>query len=427
MFDAGGIASKLNLDLSGFAGGMLQATSIAQAFPAVVTAYMANPLLGVIETAKLAAGALKSLAGMWIDAIKEVGNAADNAGEAAAKLGVSVDFLTAYGAVFKDAGSSAEGFAESLKFLNDNAAEAARGGKAAADAFGELGITTGFLQAHLSDTESIARATWAAIAKLPTAAEQTRAARNLLGRGGADGLAAITMGPKGMDELAQTIRELRGGSEKELAGMGDKFGTLQTLVEHAIFGIKRAAAEPVLKALQDHFGDVSRGVQVISGDVRRWVGEAAEGALEWGKKAFKWVTEHEDDLAKFGHNVADLAGKITTVLTPAFNVLIVALEKALGLIEKLAAVDYSKMFNAVGMGDAAHANLPERAAAGNGTVEVLPPIRVELVRRSESDSELEARVGRAVVPRIRAFQRELLTADAAAQAEFVKMGLLKRK
>ena len=46
MFDAGGITSKLSLDVSGYAQGMLQATSIAQMFPSVVTSFLANPLLG---------------------------------------------------------------------------------------------------------------------------------------------------------------------------------------------------------------------------------------------------------------------------------------------------------------------------------------------------------------------------------------------
>src|SRR5689334_22198726 len=119
-FDGGSIISKLGLDTSGFAQGMLQATSISQLFPATVTNFLANPLLGLAGIAKSAASAIAS-------AFADVVNAADNAGDSAAKLGVSVGFLTAYGRAAADAGSSAEGFADSLKFINNNAADAASG------------------------------------------------------------------------------------------------------------------------------------------------------------------------------------------------------------------------------------------------------------------------------------------------------------
>lgn len=58
MFDAGGIASTLGLDLSDFAKGMVEANSIAAAFPAVVTSFLANPLLGIIQVAEKAASAV---------------------------------------------------------------------------------------------------------------------------------------------------------------------------------------------------------------------------------------------------------------------------------------------------------------------------------------------------------------------------------
>src|SRR5688572_27671777 len=98
-FDAGSIIGKMSMDISGWSRGFMQATSIAQIFPATVSNFIANPLLGLIGLAKDAGSAFTS-------AFSEIASSADNAGEAAEKVGVSVGFLTGVGAVAKDAGAS---------------------------------------------------------------------------------------------------------------------------------------------------------------------------------------------------------------------------------------------------------------------------------------------------------------------------------
>ncbi|QOV90883.1 tape measure protein [Humisphaera borealis] len=50
-FDAGAATSTLGLNVAPFRQGMLEATAIAQTFPPVVTAFLANPLLGVAALA----------------------------------------------------------------------------------------------------------------------------------------------------------------------------------------------------------------------------------------------------------------------------------------------------------------------------------------------------------------------------------------
>jgi hypothetical protein len=313
-FDAGGMASKLGLDLSDYATGMLQATSIAQLFPQTVQSFLANPLLGVIDVAQQAAGAIHGLVSSWLGAVQEIGRAADDAGESAAKLGVSVEFLTGWGAAFSDAGSSAEGLGEALKFLNDNAAEASRGGKAAVDAFADIGISADFLKTHLNDTEAIARATIDAIAKLPTTAEQVRASRNLLGRGGADALAAIQGGTGGLDEFAETIRRLGGTIDGDLAKAGDKFGTFETLVGAALQGVKKAAAEPVLDLLAAHFGDVKGGIVTVSEQIQEAVRTAVEQVIDWGRQGVQWIQENKQELLAIADVARNLAGILSSEL-----------------------------------------------------------------------------------------------------------------
>src|SRR4051812_2205082 len=112
MFDAGSAASKLGLDLSEYTRGMLQATSLAQLFPQTVTTFIANPLLGVVEVAEKAGGALAGIVSAWMDAVGAFAKRADDIGDKAASLGVKPEFLSGVGAAFKDAGSSVEGFGD---------------------------------------------------------------------------------------------------------------------------------------------------------------------------------------------------------------------------------------------------------------------------------------------------------------------------
>src|SRR5213593_304346 len=116
MFNAGSIVGDLKLDISDWTRGMMQVNSMASLFPAVVTNFMANPLLGLIGIAKDAASAFTS-------AFTDIAHAADNAGESAERVGVSVGFLTGVGAVAKDAGASMQSLGDALKFLNNNAAD----------------------------------------------------------------------------------------------------------------------------------------------------------------------------------------------------------------------------------------------------------------------------------------------------------------
>jgi tape measure domain-containing protein len=59
-FVAGAATSTLGIDIGGFREGMLQATSIAAVFPQTVTAFLANPLLGLVSVATQGASAVAS-------------------------------------------------------------------------------------------------------------------------------------------------------------------------------------------------------------------------------------------------------------------------------------------------------------------------------------------------------------------------------
>lgn len=339
MFDAGGISGFLNLDTSGFTGGMLNAEAMMQAFPQVVTSFLANPLLGFIEVGKMAADAAIAVGSAWLDAIKQIGGAADDAGETAAKLGVSTEFLTGWGAAFADAGSSAEGLADALKFLNKNAAEAAGGSETAVKAFNQLGISQDFVKANLGNTEAMARKVFDALGALPTAAQRTNAAMDLLGRGGADLGAGLAGGSKGLDEYAATMKRLGATIDTETASQGDKFGTLEKMVDAAITGMKKSASQPILKFLADHFEDIKSGIETVTTEANKILQQWGRTAAVYAEEAFKWIKENKEDLLTFGFVVADVAGKVGTVLAEAFRIAAAAAKELYDQLSALISLD----------------------------------------------------------------------------------------
>src|SRR4051812_30144664 len=127
-FDAGAIVGSLEFDISPYAQGMLEATSIAHLFPHIVQEFLANPLLGLIGIAEEAAHFIR-------EAFESVAEAAHDLGIEAERAGVSAGFLGKIGAAAKGSKTSIEEVAHSMAFLNRNAAEAAAGNKTAMESF----------------------------------------------------------------------------------------------------------------------------------------------------------------------------------------------------------------------------------------------------------------------------------------------------
>ncbi len=221
------------------------------------------------------------IAGDVTSAIKgaffEIGDLADNLGESAEKIGVSTEFLSGIGAAFDDAGSSAEGLADSIKFLNKNAADAASGNKEAIASFEKLGLSADFVRDHLGDSETLFFAVADGIAGMSTAAQKTEAAMGLLGRGGSDALAALNKGSGGLKQFSADIEKLGAVIHSDLAEAGDSFGTLTTLAGAALEGIKIAAAQPLLEGLHEHFDEIKEGIIHVAEVMRT----AISGAIDW--------------------------------------------------------------------------------------------------------------------------------------------------
>jgi hypothetical protein len=293
-----GIQGFMGIDIGPYSRGMLQATQIAQLFPATVTNFIANPLLGIVGIAKDVVGAVESAVDAVIDNVKRVGKAADDAGEAAERAGVSVRFLTSVGAAAADSGSSVEGLGDALKFLNRNAASAAEGDKELTKEFLGLGVAVLDATGKIRPTEDLFFDVADAIAAVDDPAKKTKSAMALLGRGGTDMIPLLNKGAGAIRAFAAEVDSLGGSIDEELAASGDKFGMLTTLYDAAIAGIQRTAARPFLSAMANHFDEIVHGIEAGSGIIRHVIEDVfAEVNSRLGRPTPATLLKYLDDVA----------------------------------------------------------------------------------------------------------------------------------
>ena len=188
--------STLGLNVSPYAQGMMQATSIASIFPSTVQSFMANPLLGVIDLAKQVTRSIISM-------VTEGAGALDDLGDKAANLGLAVKDLSSFERVAKLSG--VEGAGEALKFLQRAAADANSGNKALIQTFADLGVGTA--QPTMEDCCMAWPMPWRGSR---TRTKRTDLAMTLFGRSGSQLVGTISQGSTALRQMMRG-REPRWG------------------------------------------------------------------------------------------------------------------------------------------------------------------------------------------------------------------------
>lgn len=339
MFGAGAITSTLGLDISPFTSGMLQAQSIARLFPQVVQDFIANPLLGLVSVARSAAGAVTG-------AFFEFAKKADDAGDAAERLGVGVEFLTSVGKAAEDAGGSIQGFEDSLKLLQNNAADAAAGVDTAVKAFASVGLSAVDAHGQIKPTEQLFYELADAMAALPTSAQRTQAAMNLLGRGGGEMTAFMGQGSGAIKQFAQQVIDMGGAVDGNSAAIADKFGKLNTLFNAMIGGWKKAAAVPILLALAGNFDDVTKVLGTLAEVGQKAIGQLIQPLAPLIQKLLpiamylgQIVSIVADALSPAIESLAGLVGEglvaAFEILTPVIKLVAVVLKGVLELLKPI--------------------------------------------------------------------------------------------
>ena len=310
-FDAGAIIGSLQLDTSGYTGGMLEAEGLAKLFPAVVTDFMVNPLLGFAAIAKETADSVARAVEFVVHDVEHIGTAFHTIGLEAERAGFSVEAFSKLSLISSTVGVSAESFGNALKFLQEHTADAANGNKEAAEHFQALGISVDFLRANLNDSQAVLSAVKEGIDGLGSNAEKTRAAMSLMGREGASLVPLFSLSAEATAKLGKEFEQLGAVVTRTDVEMGQKFGAMEALVSAAWTGIEQTLARPVLGYISEHFDDISSAIVEVAGDIR-------DTFVQMGPE----IKELTGQLFEFGEAAAKALGEELRKNTPELKELL---------------------------------------------------------------------------------------------------------
>jgi hypothetical protein len=310
MFDAGSAIGHLGLDISEYTHGMLEAEAISSVFPQVVTEFLANPLLGLIEIAKKTAEAVG-------EAFTEIKNHALEVGRASIMTGVSTEFLSA---VAPMAGGT-ENLAMALKFLQNTAFDSINGNKELAKTFNKLGIDVTDMAGNLKGGEELLLDLADAMKDLPDKGEQISAAMQLMSRSGAEMLPFLLKGADGIRQLAEEQKRLGAVVDAGEAATARKLARLGQMWDAAWLGIKKTISEPIFHFLGDNVDEAKAKIFAFS--------DAVRGGIE---AAFEHLAPV---MQRVGPALRAVADVLSRVFTPAWEALKPLLKSGLELWERL--------------------------------------------------------------------------------------------
>lgn len=163
-------------------------------------------------------------------------------------------------------GASNELIANSLKFLNKNMAEAAKGGGAGKEAFDKLGVSVKDGSGKLKTASDLFPEIADNLKKLKDS-EKINAMMKIFGRSGADLGEMMGNGSKGIDEMFQRFKKLNLVISKENLEAMDEFNDKMYETDSIVFKLKSSvisALLPVMNKMADSFGGkVAKAIQWV--------------------------------------------------------------------------------------------------------------------------------------------------------------------
>lgn len=193
----------------------------------------------------------------FFETISEEGDAAQALGLDALKAGVPVEFFSEMTEAAKRVGVSQDELGMSFKFLQKNAVDAVSGMSQEAKAgFDAIGVSTEFLESHLNDTKGLFLAVRDGLSQIPDASERVRVSMQIMGRGGSDILPMFVQTNQQMAESIDLARRLGAVEDESATQSAEGWDKASAAWSDMWTGISRAAAEPVLQYLTNHWHDV---------------------------------------------------------------------------------------------------------------------------------------------------------------------------
>ena len=330
VFDAGSIVGALKLDVDPYAQSMLRATSIAKAFPDVLTTYLTNPMLA-------AGQAITNLGSSFVGMFTDVAAHGDAMGELAASVGVAVEEMTALGEAASLSGSSTQGVADAYRFLGKSVSEAmASATSDAAKTFDSLGVSFLTAQGQAWPLSDVMLDLADAFKALPEGGARTTAAMSLLGRSGTELVPTLIQGKKALAEQMEQMKLYGVAVSASAADSSGRWNDSMDEMKLAYQGLKNTLAEavqPLLLPYLERLTDWTRSHQPqIRKSIEDTVHAIGEGFKSLGP-VFDFISDHWRQFASVAGGVAVyLAGPAVLGLIMKLGPAIFAVVEPLGAV-----------------------------------------------------------------------------------------------
>lgn len=176
-------------------------------------------------------------------------NSADKLGEMSQQLGVNVEALQQLGYAAELSDSSLEELGGSIKFLSRNAADAAKGGKTQAAAFKSVGVNAKDLVKGSLKLDDALMTIADRFKAMPDGANKTALSMQLFGRSGLKMIPMLNEGREGLaalrKEFTETGAQLDGGTVESMK----KFADDQIRLKTVMAGLRNQVVSALMPAL----------------------------------------------------------------------------------------------------------------------------------------------------------------------------------
>ncbi len=213
---------------------------------------------------------------------KATADFADSVKDTSEALGVTTDALQKLRYAATLSGSSVEGLDTALKFLNNSAADAAKGGKGGpAEVFQKLGVAVKDAAGRVRDTESLFMATADAFARMREGPEKAALAMDIFGREGAKLLPFLNQGSKGIHQLMLEAEQLGIVLDRDTIEAASEFNDNIDRLKFTAVGLRNALGAQLLPAfsmfVEKAVDFIKQNREIIGIKIKEWTEGFANG------------------------------------------------------------------------------------------------------------------------------------------------------
>lgn len=213
--------------------------------------------------ATFAAGAGVALFGI----AKAAADAGDHLRDLSIQSGVAVEDLSTLKVVAEQNGTGIDALAAGLKFLSRNAAEAASGSGAAADAFKALGVDVKNADGSLKPVKQLLFESADGLAQVTNEAQRTALQLAIFGRGGIELTEVLKLGSQGLKDGQDAARAFGLEISSNAAAAADNFNDSLNLLKNSVGGATNALGQQLIPLLEPMIA----GLTGIVRNVTDWI------------------------------------------------------------------------------------------------------------------------------------------------------------